>query len=172
MNRASSLASLFATVLQSPLGNLLLVKSDAGLRRIAFENEDFTQVLASESSVKKLDVVNDAQQFSHECEQLQAYFAGQAHSFTLALDLPATGFRRRTQRSLADIPHGSTVTYGELAAIVGNPGAARAVGSACATNPLPIVLPCHRVLAAGGALGGYSGELWRKSRLLELERSA
>ncbi|MGJ9711039.1 methylated-DNA--[protein]-cysteine S-methyltransferase [Actinotignum sp. GS-2025c] len=105
------------------------------------------------------------------CAQLTEYFAGERTRFTLPTDLVLTRgpCAARVQRALAEIPYGQTRSYGELAAMVGNPRAVRAVGSACARNPIPIVLPCHRVLAAHGALGGYAGGLDMKKALLRLE---
>lgn len=109
-------------------------------------------------------------------EQLNAYFAGESHRFDLPLRPATTPFGVRVREALLAIPRGETRSYGEIAAAAGRPGAARAVGQANARNPFPIVVPCHRVLAAGGALGGYAGEwgrgdgLWRKEWLLRHER--
>ena len=169
MRRKPSQRSLYSTTIDSPLGELLLVKSDVGLRHIGFEEDDFAAVVAAQSAALGVECASERGAFAEERIQLDAYFAGDLHSFTLSIDLPPTGFRQRVQLALADIGYGKTITYGELAARLANPGAARAVGSACATNPLPIALPCHRVLAAGGNLGGYSGQLWRKTWLLERE---
>ncbi|MGJ9533305.1 methylated-DNA--[protein]-cysteine S-methyltransferase [Actinotignum sp. GS-2025b] len=107
------------------------------------------------------------------CAQLSEYFAGERTCFTLPTDLVLTRgpFAARVQRALAEIPYGQTRSYGELAALLGNPRAVRAVGSACARNSIPIVLPCHRVLAARGGLGGYAGGLDMKKALLRLESS-
>lgn len=158
-------------MIASPLGELLLVKSGQGLRHIAFAEDDFAEVIAEQSASIGADCATNDAAFTEERTQLEAYFAGELRIFTLPLDLPHAHFRQQAQWALADIGFGETLTYGGLAARLGNPGASRAVGSACATNPIPIVLPCHRVLAAGGNLGGYSGQLWRKTWLLELERS-
>ncbi|MDY5147779.1 methylated-DNA--[protein]-cysteine S-methyltransferase [Actinotignum sanguinis] len=113
-----------------------------------------------------------AEQLAAEaCAQLTEYFAGERTYFTLPTDLVLTRgpFAARLQRTLGEIPYGQTRSYGQLAAMAGNPRAVRAVGSACARNPIPIVLPCHRVLAARGALGGYAGGLDMKKALLRLE---
>jgi methylated-DNA-[protein]-cysteine S-methyltransferase len=102
--------------------------------------------------------------------QLDEYFAGRRRQFELPLDWGLTwGFRRVVLQHLAGLPFGETVTYGRLADAVGHPGAARAVGSAMASNPMPIVVPCHRVVAAGGKLGGYTGGIDKKRALLGLE---
>ena len=108
-----------------------------------------------------------------QCEairQLDEYFAGARRSFDLPLALEGTPFQRRVWQALAGIPYGETIDYGELARRVGRPGAARAVGGANARNPVSIVLPCHRVVGAGGRLTGYAGGLDVKRGLLEHER--
>lgn len=104
--------------------------------------------------------------------ELAEYFRGERRQFDLPLDLDGTAFQLRVWRRLLRIPYGTTRSYGELARAVGRPKAARAVGQACGANPVAIVVPCHRVVAAGGALGGYGGGLKLKRRLLDLEKSA
>lgn len=101
--------------------------------------------------------------------ELQEYFAGKRCEFSIPLDLRATPFQRAVYRELQRVPYGKTCTYGELALQIGNPKALRAVGTANATNPIPIIIPCHRVVAAGGKLGGYAGGRELKERLLALE---
>jgi methylated-DNA-[protein]-cysteine S-methyltransferase len=101
--------------------------------------------------------------------QLEEYFAGRRHRFDLPLELDGTDFQRSVWLGLAEIPYGKTVSYAELAAMVGRPHAYRAVGQANGSNPIPIVLPCHRVVASGGGLGGYGGGLPMKRQLLALE---
>jgi methylated-DNA-[protein]-cysteine S-methyltransferase len=101
--------------------------------------------------------------------QLQEYFSGSRREFDLPLELSGTDFQCRVWRALAEIPYGSVVSYAELAAMVGRPSAFRAVGQANGANPLPIVLPCHRVVASGGRIGGYGGGVDMKRRLLALE---
>jgi methylated-DNA-[protein]-cysteine S-methyltransferase len=106
-------------------------------------------------------------------QQFDEYFAGTRRTFDLPLDLSlSTGFRQLVQRHLPTIAYGHTESYAQVARRVGNPKAVRAVGSACATNPLPVVVPCHRVLRADGSLGGYIGGLAAKAALLELEAAA
>lgn len=104
--------------------------------------------------------------------ELEAYFAGRLRRFTVAVDLNGGDFRRRAWSALCDIPYGTTVTYAQQALAVGNVKAARAVGAANRANPVAIVVPCHRVIAANGSLCGYAGGLWRKEFLLALERAA
>ncbi len=101
--------------------------------------------------------------------EFSEYFAGQRRTFDFPIDLHGTPFEMEVWTALQNIPYGSTVTYGELAAGLGKPGAARAIGSANGRNPIPIVVPCHRVIAAGGKLGGYGGGLTLKRQLLDLE---
>ena len=115
------------------------------------------------------DWVEDAGAFGEVRRQLDEYFAGSRRSFDLPLVPAGTPFQSRVWEALARIPWGTTVTYGELAARVGRPGAARAVGAAVGRNPISIVVPCHRVVGAGGALTGYAGGLDRKAFLLALE---
>jgi methylated-DNA-[protein]-cysteine S-methyltransferase len=110
----------------------------------------------------------DATPLAETRRQLDAYFAGRRRAFDLPLAPAGTGFQRRVWRALMDIPYGTTITYGELARRVGNPRAARAVGAANGANAIAIIIPCHRVVAAGG-IGGYGGGLEIKRRLLTLE---
>jgi methylated-DNA-[protein]-cysteine S-methyltransferase len=107
--------------------------------------------------------------FRDAAEQLRSYFAGELREFDLPLDTRGTPFQRRVWAALRDIPYGSTISYAELAAAVGKPGAARAVGAANGRNPIAVVIPCHRVIGGSGALTGYGGGLGRKRLLLELE---
>ena len=103
-------------------------------------------------------------------EQLAQYFGGKRAAFDIPLAYPGTDFQRKVWQTLRDIPYGQTRSYGEVARVVGKPGAARAVGAANSANRIAIIIPCHRVIAAGGGPGGYGGGLWRKQWLLELER--
>jgi len=148
----------------TPYGKLLLVAGPDGLRRVAFESEGFDEVLAS--------MGGDAHPGSldHIRTQLEEYFDGKRSHFDIELDLDGIGgFRRRALEVMAAIPYGETRTYRELADAAGNPDAVRAAGGACATNPWPVIVPCHRVLRTGGGLGGYLGGLDMKRGLLDLE---
>ena len=142
---------------RSPVGPLTLTARGGRLVRLAF---------ADEGGRDRDPLLDEA------ADQLAAYFARRLTRFDLPLAPAGTPFRRRVWAEMARIPHGETRSYGELAAAVGS--APRAVGGACGANPIPIVLPCHRVLAAGGALGGYSGGagIATKRRLLALENPA
>jgi methylated-DNA-[protein]-cysteine S-methyltransferase len=102
--------------------------------------------------------------------QLEEYFSGRRRSFDLALDIRGGEYQLRVWRALSEIPYGETRTYGGLARLLGNAQSARAVGLGCATNPLPIIIPCHRVLSSTGSLQGFGGGLWRKRALLHLEQ--
>lgn len=171
---AEGLADVRTTVLDTPVGALLLAATDAGLARVAFDVEDHPAVLeqlASGISPRVLEAPGDPV-LAAARTQLREYFAGTRMAFDLPLDLRlAKGpFRREVLGLLATIPLGATRTYAELAAQSGRPRAVRAVGSGCATNPVPVVVPCHRVLRTGGDLGGYLGGVPRKRWLLEHER--
>lgn len=165
----------------SPLGVLLLVARNGGLTEIVFEefHDEAHQRIAQQSTDSRRASGSRESQSDDRVSgevldktrrELDEYFAGQRRAFDLALSTDGgAGFRAQVQRSLNRIPYGETATYGMLAAMLKRPRAARAVGTACATNPLPIVQPCHRVVSADGTLGGYSGGLWRKELLLSLE---
>lgn len=156
----------------SPVGPLLLAATDAGLVRVAFENEDFGAVLTSLADTLSPRVLKAPARLDTAARELGEYFAGTREGFDLVLDHAlSSGFRRTVQEYLPRIGYGRTLTYTQVAAEVGNPKAVRAVGSACATNPLPVVVPCHRVLRSDGRLGGYLGGLEAKAALLALERA-
>lgn len=155
----------------SPIGPLLLAATDEGLVRLAFEAEGFDRVLETlalrigPTSPAASPVLEQAER------EVAEYFAGDRRQFGMPLDLRlSSGFRRTVQQFLPEIAYGHTLTYAQVAERVGNPGAVRAVGSACATNPLPVVVPCHRVLRSDGTLGGYAGGLEIKQQLLAAER--
>lgn len=159
--------------LDTPLGPLLLAATAQGLVRVAFEREDFDAVLAALASRVSPRVLEAPRRLDEAAAELEEYFTGARRRFDLPLDRAlSTGFREKVQRVLPRIDYGSTRSYKEIAELVGSPRAVRAVGTACATNPLPIVVPCHRVLRTDGALGGYVGGLDAKTALLTLERTA
>jgi methylated-DNA-[protein]-cysteine S-methyltransferase len=155
----------------SPLGTLVLGATDAGLVRVGLPSEDEDAVLdelAARVSPRVLraprTILGDARR------QLDEYFAGRRRAFELVLDWRLTaGFRRAVLRATAAIPFGGTATYRDVAARAGSPAAFRATGSALASNPLPIVVPCHRVLPTGGGVGQYRGGAAAKTQLLTLE---
>ena len=152
------------TTIESPIGPLLLAADEAGLRRIEFVNGKRSVQLdptwKNESTVLLHEVTN----------QLRAYFAGELKAFDLTLAPEGTTFQLKVWRHLCEIPYSETISYGELARRVGNPKASRAVGLANGTNPIAIVVPCHRVIGSNGKLTGYGGGLEIKEKLLALER--
>ena len=151
------------TQIESPVGPLLLAADDAGLREISFLNGRHTA--RPRPSWKE----NPAP-FRETIQQLRAYFAGELDKFDLRLAPEGTPFQLQVWLRLCDIPFGETISYGELARRIGNPKASRAVGLANGSNPIPIVIPCHRVIGSNGKLTGYGGGLPLKEKLLALER--
>jgi len=166
----ADLLDLAYRTIDSPIGPLLLVATERGLIRVAFESQDHAQVLNQLASTVSPRVLEAPRRLDPAARELAEYFDGTRQVFDLPLDLTTTGeFRRAVQLLLPTIGYGQTVSYTELAALAGRPTAVRAVGTACATNPLPVVVPCHRVLRGDGTLGGYLGGLEAKRTLLELE---
>src|SRR5438067_8828396 len=151
-------------VFESPVGELVLAATERGLCRISYTVEGAEESLARAFGVRVLRSPLDAAR-----RELDEYFDGRRHEFDMPLDLRVTGFQEQVLRELARVPYGRTETYGQLAALVGKPRAARAVGMVMNRNPIPIVLPCHRIVGATGALTGYAGGLHVKRALLELE---
>ncbi len=149
-------------VIETPIGPLLVAADEAGLRRISFAER-------GKARQPEAGWVRDAAPFRQLASQLQEYFAGKRRRFSLRLAPEGTAFQRATWQALAEIPYGTTISYAELARRVGRPAASRAVGAANGANPLPIVVPCHRVIGADGSLTGFGGGLPVKRALLELE---
>ncbi|MEO7752447.1 MAG: methylated-DNA--[protein]-cysteine S-methyltransferase [Terracoccus sp.] len=171
--RSAHLVDVSYRVLDSPVGRLLLAATPAGVVRVAFEAEGHEEVLETLARRIGPRVLRDPHGLDAAALELDAYFAGRLTTFTIPLDLQlAHGFRRGVLEHLRAIPYGGTESYGEVAAASGSPRAVRAVGSACATNPLPLIVPCHRVVRADGSLGGYLGGLPAKRLLLALEAAA
>lgn len=157
----------------SPVGPLLLAATERGLVRVAYAREDFDQVLETLAARIGPRILRADARLEAAARQLGEYFAHRRTAFDLPLDHSlSSGFRRAVQAYLPEIGYGHTATYKEVAGSVGNPNAVRAVGTACATNPLPVVVPCHRVLRSDGGLGGYIGGLEAKTALLHLEEAA
>ncbi|MFL0578981.1 methylated-DNA--[protein]-cysteine S-methyltransferase [Dietzia sp. 179-F 9C3 NHS] len=172
-------------VVGSPIGDLLLAATPRGLAYVGFEVEDTAALPATlaahlGASVRRDDATEAVGLAAHPdpaagvlddaTGQIVEYLDGRRRAFDLPLDTAlSTGFRGQVQAHLATIPYGHTATYTQLATDLGRPGAVRAVGTACATNPLPLVWPCHRVLRSDGGLGGFRGGLEVKQRLLALE---
>ncbi|GAB3558177.1 methylated-DNA--[protein]-cysteine S-methyltransferase [Spelaeicoccus albus] len=160
-------------IIDTPVGALLLAATEAGIVRVAFERENFDVVLADLAAALGPTVARPTTHPAAAARQLGEYFAGRRTVFTVPVDYAlSSGFRLLVLRYLPQVPYASTVSYGEVAGAVGHPRAARAVGSACRTNPLPILVPCHRVVHADGTPGGYLGGLEAKAALLALEQQA
>ncbi|MGO1950601.1 MAG: methylated-DNA--[protein]-cysteine S-methyltransferase [Mycobacteriaceae bacterium] len=154
----------------SPVGPLLLAATPAGLVRIAFELEGVDAVLEELATKISPRVLEAPRRLDPVARELDEYFTGTRRDFDLPVDFRlSSGFRRTVQRYLPQIAFGQTETYKQVAEHIDNPKAVRAVGTACATNPIPVVIPCHRVLRSDGGLGGYRGGLEAKTVLLELE---
>ncbi|HEU5443511.1 MAG TPA: methylated-DNA--[protein]-cysteine S-methyltransferase [Steroidobacteraceae bacterium] len=156
--------TLYWHEIDSPVGRLLLAGDGRSLIHLCFQSGPRPQAPAA-------SWVADAAPFGAAIGQLGEYFAGRRHSFDLPLAPRGTEFQRRVWRALTGIPYGTTISYGELARRIGQPSASRAVGLANGANPLPIVVPCHRVIGANGSLTGFGGGLPIKRRLLALEGS-
>jgi methylated-DNA-[protein]-cysteine S-methyltransferase len=159
--------------IDSPLGSLLLASTPAGLVRVAFDSEDHDAVLESLAGAISPRVLRSERQMDAVARQLDEYFGGRRRQIDVPVDLRlVTGFRRDVIESLRGIDYGTTRSYAQVAAAAGNARAVRAAGSACAHNPVPVVVPCHRVVRSDGSIGQYLGGVERKSALLALEASA
>lgn len=167
---AAGLVDIAFRTVDSPIGTLLLTATPEGLLRLAFETEGHDTVLAALAGQVSPRILRAPARLDRAARQLEEYFAGTRTAFDLPLDLRlSTGFRRQVHEHLRVIGYGHRESYAEVAAAVGNPKAVRAVGSACARNPLPVVLPCHRVVRSDGTIGQYLGGTAAKVALLALE---
>lgn len=155
----------------SPVGELLLAATAEGVVRVAFAIEGHDAVLADLARTISPRTLHNPRRLDAAAYRLDDYFAGRRDHREVSLDLRLTrGYRAEVVRALAGIPYGSTVSYAQLAAGTGRPKAVRAVGTACATNPLPLLLPCHRVVRSDGGFGAYRGGAAVKAYLLGMER--
>ena len=150
--------------MDSPIGRLLLAGDRDGLHRIGFETEDWTDQPPTEW--RRDDAI-----ITEPAAQLRAYFAGELTTFDLALTFTGTAFQNTVWSALQDIPFGETTSYGALARRIARPKACRAVGAANGANPLPIVVPCHRVIGSDGSLTGFGGGIDAKRFLLDHEQN-
>ena len=142
---------------QTPLGKIIATADEIGVCSLDFDDS----VLEYDESNAHLEQL---------VKELQAYFEGELHTFSVALNPMGTPFQKRTWAVLETIPYGTTVSYTEEAMALNHPKAVRAVANANGKNPIPIIIPCHRVIAKDGSIGGYSGGLWRKEFMLDLEK--
>ncbi len=169
----AGLLDLAYRTVDSPVGSLLLVATPSGLVRVAFEREDHDEVLGWLAKAISPRMLRAPVRLDRAARELDEYFAGRRRRFDVDVDLGlARGFRRTVLDRLGDIGYGTTATYAAVAAASGSPGAVRAVGSACARNPVPVVVPCHRVVRSDGSVGGYRGGSEAKQLLLALESGA
>ena len=158
------------TSADSPFGPLLLATTKRGLVRVGLPNQNSDELLVDLAARLSPRVLEAPAQLDEVQRELDLYFAGKLDHFDLPLDWRLSGgFRQRVLRAINRIPYGQTRSYTEMARKAGNERAVRAAGTACGSNPIPLVVPCHRVLRTGGALGGYGGGLPMKQALLELE---
>jgi methylated-DNA-[protein]-cysteine S-methyltransferase len=170
---AEGLLDVAYTTIDSPLGTLLLAATPKGLVRVAYDVEDHDRVLGTLAQRISPRVLRAPRRLDAAARELDEYFSRQRRVFDLPLDMSLSkGFRQLVQRHLPEIGYGQTRTYRQVAELVGSPQAVRAVGTACATNPLPVIVPCHRVLRADGTPGGYVGGPGAKQALLSLEAAA
>jgi methylated-DNA-[protein]-cysteine S-methyltransferase len=171
--QAEGILDVAYRTIDTPLGPLLLAATEQGLVRVAYAVQDHDTVLEQLASTISPRLLRAPARLEPAARELEDYFARQRTTFDLPLDLRlAHGFRRSVLTHLRDIRYGTTASYATLAAVAGSPKAFRAAGSACATNPLPIVVPCHRAVLSNGTLGQYVGGAEAKRTLLTLERAA
>lgn len=167
---ADQLLDVAYRTVDSPVGTLLLAATDQGVVRVAYQLEHHDQVLQTLAERVSPRILYAPRRLDQVARQLAEYFEGERREFVLPLDFRlAHGFRREVLGRLRMINYGRTESYSQVAAATGHPRAVRAVGTACATNPLPVIVPCHRVLRSDGKLGGYIGGLQTKAALLSLE---
>jgi methylated-DNA-[protein]-cysteine S-methyltransferase len=160
-------------VVDSPVGPLLVAATEQGLVRVAYANENHEAVLQRLAERISPRILHAPDRLDAVARQLEEYFEGQRRRFDVPIDWRlSAGFRSTVLHHLPEIGYGHTASYAAVAQLAGNPKAVRAVGSACATNPLPVVVPCHRVVRTDGGLGGYLGGIEAKRILLTLEAAA
>jgi methylated-DNA-[protein]-cysteine S-methyltransferase len=160
--KLNSMSAVSYTRIESPVGKLLLAADDQGLRLVSFESSK--QATPAQPGWRE-----DKTPFAEVIGQLQAYFGGELREFDLPLAPDGTAFQLRVWNNLRTIPYGETISYAQLAQKIGNPKAVRAVGLANGSNPIPIIIPCHRVIGSNGNLTGFGGGLPNKRKLLALE---
>ena len=152
-------------MMRSKIGTIYLVASDLGLRSLSFKEQPIPTLQSFNDSSMKERIISSALQ------ELEEYFLGKRRVFNLSIDIKGTDFQKNVWKELQKIPYGKTVSYEDVAINIQNQKATRAVGTANAKNPLCIIIPCHRVISKNGSIGGYSGGLEMKSKLLKIERT-
>lgn len=169
--RRRGLVDVAVGAVDSPLGRVSVFVTRTGLVRVAYPDERLDHVFEEVADAVSPRVLEDPKGTERARRQLDAYFEGRLQDFTVPIDwaFVPQGFFRRVLEATARIPFGSVSTYGVVAGLAGSPRAARAAGNALHENPVPIVVPCHRVVPASGGIGQYGGEEWRKAWLLRLE---
>jgi methylated-DNA-[protein]-cysteine S-methyltransferase len=168
--QAEGILDVAYRTIDSPVGPLLLAATEAGLVRVAYAAEDHDKVLQTLADRISPRILRAPARLDTTASELEEYFNGGRRVFEVALDWRlAAGFRRTVLHHLPEISYGQTATYASVARLAGSPRAFRAVGTACATNPLPVIVPCHRVVPASGGLGRYVGGVDAKRTLLTLE---
>ncbi|WP_027945227.1 methylated-DNA--[protein]-cysteine S-methyltransferase [Amycolatopsis taiwanensis] len=170
MAEQKQLLDIAYRTIDTPVGVLLVAATDQGLLRVAYEREDHDAVLAKLAERVSSRILHAPGRLDPLVRQFDEYFAGERTKFDVSLDFRLSkGFRRTVLAHLPEIAYGHTESYAQVAAAAGSPRAVRAVGTACATNPLPVVVPCHRVVRSDGSFGGYVGGEEAKRTLLTLE---
>jgi len=165
--------TLYYTFLKTPIGELLIASSDKNLVRIILPKEGASDLFSRlKKDFPRANLIRDAGKNQKACQELLEYFHGARTSFTVPLDLRGTEFQQSVWKAVARVPYGKTSSYGEIARKIGKPKACRAVGNANRANPIPIVIPCHRILGSDGSLTGFGGGIHLKEKLLNLENNS
>lgn len=167
----ASQSFLYYTRVPAVFGTLGLFSTESGICRVSLQETAFQDFFEKAVRASRVKPVRDDARLQDTAKELENYFKGRIHKFRSKIDLGGmTPFQQRVLRALLEIPYGTVRSYQWVAERIGNPLACRAVGAACAANPVPILVPCHRVIAKAGTLGGFSAGLQIKQRLLDLER--
>jgi O-6-methylguanine DNA methyltransferase len=168
--------TIYEASIASPLGRITVRASERGIREVALGEPRAAQpknvVWVRANGHRNGEKTRGAEWARLAACELEEYAAGQRRQFTVPLDMRGTPFQQRVWKALRAIPYGQTRSYGEIARRIGNPKAARAVGMANHENPVALIVPCHRVIASDGSLGGYACGLQKKSQILQMEKSA
>ncbi|MFQ5560996.1 MAG: methylated-DNA--[protein]-cysteine S-methyltransferase [Nitrospinota bacterium] len=162
----------FYSFFQCKICQLLLLSDKTGMRKICFIDPAYQKELKMRGIklVRRNVLTEEKQIFKLPLKELEGFFSGGLRKFTMKLNIQGTGFQKKVWDQLIKVPYGETVSYSEIAKRIGNPGAARAVGNACNRNPLPLVIPCHRVVGKSGGLTGYAPGVEYKNKILQIEK--